>query len=84
MERRALTINEIAELGGPKRDKAYKEIKAGRLRAVKIGRHTRILSDDFQKYLSSLPAIAAQPSAPGAEHAPRHGQRCGPRRRRAK
>ena len=71
MEPLALTISEAAKLGGPKRDKAYKEIKAGRLRAVKRGRNTLILVDDLKKYLTSLPAIVPQGSdapAPRARH----------------
>jgi excisionase family DNA binding protein len=82
MEPLALTIPEIAKMGGPKRDKAYQEIRAGRLRAVKIGRHTRILFDDLKKYLTALPAIAPAPQV-SAEPA-QHGQPRGRRRRRAK
>ena len=64
MEPLALTISEAAKFGGPKRDKAYKEIKAGRLRAVKRGRNTLILVEDLKKYLAALPPIVPQPSGP--------------------
>ena len=37
------------------RSKAYSEIAAGRLRAVKLGRRTLILTDDLWRYLASLP-----------------------------
>jgi len=73
MEQLALTISEAAKLGGPKRDKAYKEIKAGRLRAVKRGRNTLILVDDLKTYLNSLPAI--EPSQPEARRQPRQRYR---------
>jgi excisionase family DNA binding protein len=80
MEPLALTISEIAKVGGPKRDTAYKEIKAGRLRAVKRGRNTLILVDDLKKYLAALPAITPQVSG----EPPQRGQPHGPRRKRAR
>ncbi len=80
MEPLALTISEAAKLGGPKRDKAYKEIKAGRLRAVKRGRNTLILMEDLKRYLCALPAIEPQTKSEPAQH----GQRRGRRRRTAK
>jgi excisionase family DNA binding protein len=65
MERAAFSVDELGRAGGPKRAKAYEEIRKGNLRAVKIGRSTRILAEDFRAYLASLPAIepkaAAQP-----------------------
>ena len=61
METLALTIDEAVEAGGPGRAKLYDEIRKGRLRAVKIGRSTRILLTDFQSYLASLPSV--QPPA---------------------
>jgi excisionase family DNA binding protein len=73
MEPLALTIPEAAKLGGPKRDKAYKEIKAGRLRAVKRGRNTLILVEDLKKYLAALPAI--MPSEPMASTPQPHKRR---------
>ena len=57
MEPLALTISQAAKLGGPCRSALYAEIRAGRLRAVKRGRSTRILIDDFKRYLSSLPSV---------------------------
>jgi excisionase family DNA binding protein len=80
MEPLALTIPEIAKMGGPKRDTAYKAIKAGRLRAIKEGRRTLILVEDLKKYLAALPAIAPQVGGEAA----RHGQYHGPRRERAR
>jgi len=66
MEPLALTIAEASKLAGPKRDKAYREIKAGRLRAVKRGRNTLILMEDLKSYLASLPAIRPSSTLAGA------------------
>jgi excisionase family DNA binding protein len=55
MELLALTVTQAAELGGPCRSILYEDIRSGRLRAVKRGRSTRILMEDFRKYLSALP-----------------------------
>lgn len=57
MEKLALTISEAAALGGPCRSILYQDIASGRLRAVKRGRSTRILLEDFKRYLASLPSI---------------------------
>jgi excisionase family DNA binding protein len=56
----ALTIREATELGGPCRSSIYQDIRSGRLRAVKRGRSTRILMEDFKKYLTALPSIPAR------------------------
>jgi excisionase family DNA binding protein len=78
MEQIALTIDEAVKAGGPRRAKLYQEIRSGRLRAVKMGRSTRILVTDFKQYLASLPAI--QPATiPDHDAQPR--QRHGKRRR---
>jgi excisionase family DNA binding protein len=37
--------------------KAYEEIRAGRLRAVKCGKLTLILAEDYERWLKSLPPI---------------------------
>ena len=66
MEKLALTIAQASKLGGPCRSILYQDIRSGRLRAVKRGRSTRILIDDFRKYLASLPAIQ-----PGGDMNPR-------------
>jgi len=60
----ALTISQAAELGGPCRSILYEDIRSGRLRAVKRGRSTRILVDDFRKYMAALPAIPSKTVAP--------------------
>jgi excisionase family DNA binding protein len=59
MELLALTVTQAAELGGPCRSILYEDIRSGRLRAVKRGRSTRILMEDFRKYLAALPVFEA-------------------------
>jgi excisionase family DNA binding protein len=76
MEVLALTIEEAVKAGGPRRAKLYQEIRSGRLRAVKVGRSTRILVTDLKQYLATLPAI--QPATvPDNDAQPRqrHGKR---------
>ncbi len=77
--KRAYRIRELKPLGGPGHDKAYRLIGEGKLRAVKQGRSTLILADDFETYLKSLTPI--QPKAPArtAEPVAR-----APRRRRVR
>jgi excisionase family DNA binding protein len=57
MEFLALTVTQAAKSGGLSRSALYEDIRLGRLRAVKRGRSTRILMEDFKRYLASLPAI---------------------------
>ena len=80
MERQAITIDEASKAGGPKRAKLYDDIRAGRLRAVKFGRSTRILVTDFQKYLATAPAIEPQHETPPADLGQRRGRKRARRR----
>jgi excisionase family DNA binding protein len=65
VEKLALTIAEAAALGGPCRSIIYQDIASGRLRALKRGRSTRILMEDFKNYLASFPAVQSfQSEAP--------------------
>jgi len=63
----ALTVNDFCEAYRLCREKAYQEIRAGRLRAVKLGRKTLILHADAEGWAASLPELRAggreQPSA---------------------
>ena len=43
------------------RTKAYEEIRDGRLRAVKCGKLTLILAEDYERWLKSLPQVAMKP-----------------------
>jgi hypothetical protein len=48
------------------RTKAYAEIGAGRLNAVKLGSRTLILADELRRYLESLPAATTETMRPTA------------------
>jgi hypothetical protein len=58
-ERLAYPINDFAEAVGISRRKAYAEIKAGNLRAKKLGSRTIITAPDADAYLEALPDMAA-------------------------
>lgn len=70
MEVLALTIDEVVKAGGPCRAKIYQEIASGRLRAVKIGRSTRILLSDLRTYFAALPAIKPKDLPPQVDAQP--------------
>ena len=54
-----LSINEFCDLTGIGRTKAYQELSAGRLTALKIGRRTLIPVTSFEKWVDSQPAYQA-------------------------
>jgi excisionase family DNA binding protein len=54
-ERLAYSPDEAFKLAGIGRSKGYAEIKAGRLRAKKLGRRTLITAEDLQAWLQALP-----------------------------
>jgi excisionase family DNA binding protein len=54
---RAFTVGEIAQTGVACRAKLYLDIKAGRLKAVKFGRSTRITESAYRAYLESAPTL---------------------------
>ena len=54
---RLFTIRQIAQLGGPCRAKLYNDIRAGRLKAIKFGRSTRITESAYRAYLESAPPL---------------------------
>ena len=58
----AYSIAEISKPNTPfSRSTIYQEIKAGRLKARKLGRKTIILADDYRTWLETLAPYAAQP-----------------------
>lgn len=72
---RLFTIDQIVRLGGPCRAKLYDDIKAGRLKAKKFGRSTRITEGAYRAYVASAPSLdlrgkghagAAEPENPSA------------------
>ena len=57
IQRRAFSIPEIIARNGIGRDKIYEEIRAGRLRARKLGKRTLILDSDEQAWRDALPLL---------------------------
>lgn len=54
---RAFSVRQISEIYSIGRTKIYEELKSGRLRARKIGKHTVILEEDAEDWLRRLPVI---------------------------
>ncbi|MGO9681448.1 MAG: helix-turn-helix domain-containing protein [Beijerinckiaceae bacterium] len=52
---RAFSIREFSQAYRVGRTKIYEEIKAGRLRARKVGKRTVIIDDDAEDWLKRLP-----------------------------
>ena len=48
---RLYTIDQIAQMGGPRRAKLYRDIKQGRLKTMKFGRSTRVSESAWRDYL---------------------------------
>ena len=55
-----LTIDEFCKLTSTGKTKAYAEISAGRLKALKYGRCTRITREAMHEWINSLPDFQAQ------------------------
>jgi excisionase family DNA binding protein len=58
--RKSFTIPEVIRDTGTSRTTIYEEIKAGRLKARKLGRRTLILADDLQNWLAALPSMKSE------------------------
>jgi excisionase family DNA binding protein len=54
--KRTLSITEFCKNYGVGRTMAYEEIKARRLRAIKVGQRTLIIVDDAEAWLFSRPS----------------------------
>ena len=67
--RRAFGIARFCKRYGIGRSKAYDEIKAGRLKALKVGRRTIIREQDAENWLRSLPAVGNCSMADGGDRA---------------
>jgi Helix-turn-helix domain len=57
----AFDIADLEPMGIGGKSKAYDLINEGKLRAVKVGRSTKILAVDFLAFLRSLPPIPPKP-----------------------
>jgi excisionase family DNA binding protein len=55
----ALAISEFCDRYGVCRETCYREIRAGRLRARKVGRRTVLLLPDVDAWAASLPELRA-------------------------
>jgi excisionase family DNA binding protein len=55
----ALTISQFCHRYGVCRETCYREIRAGRLRARKVGRRTVLLLPDVDAWAASLPELRA-------------------------
>jgi excisionase family DNA binding protein len=55
--KRAFSIAEFCDRYGIRRTKTYEEIKAGRLRIVKVGRRSLIKEADAESWLAALPSL---------------------------
>jgi excisionase family DNA binding protein len=53
VEKRFLRVEEAGEALGISRAQAYKYIAAGELRATKLGRSTRIASEDLNAFVAA-------------------------------
>jgi hypothetical protein len=62
-EKPTLSIPEICAAGNFGRTTAFGFIKSGALRAVKIGRRTVVLDEDFKAFLKNLPEANSKASA---------------------
>ena len=54
--KRVFSIAEFSEYYGIGRTRVYAEIRAGRLRAIKVGQRTLIIVDDAEAWLLSRPS----------------------------
>jgi hypothetical protein len=57
------SIPDVCAAGNFGRTTAFGFIKTGALRAVKVGRRTIVLDEDFKAFLKSLPEATSKPSA---------------------
>jgi excisionase family DNA binding protein len=62
-EKLTYTIAEVCSVGNFGRTTAYAAIKAGTLRAVKVGRRTIVLAKDLDEFLQNLPPVHSGASA---------------------
>jgi excisionase family DNA binding protein len=52
-----MSIDDFCQRYNTGRTKTYEEIKAGRLRALKVGKRTIITDDDAEHWLRQLPEV---------------------------
>jgi len=64
LSRMAFSLREVGELTGICRSVLYRDIKEGKLRAVKHGGRTLVLRCDLENYVNSFVPIAPKPPRP--------------------
>jgi excisionase family DNA binding protein len=62
-EKLTYTIAEVCSAGNFGRTTAYAAIRAGSLRAVKVGRRTIVLANDLNDFLQNLPQVHPKTAA---------------------
>ena len=72
-EKRAFSIAAFCEHYGIGRTRAYEEIGAGRLQALKAGNRTLVTTDAAESWLRSLPAFKPKKTGGSDVVAPRPG-----------
>jgi len=65
-ERLALSIREAVALTSLSRTRLYRLLGSGQIKAVKLGKSTRILRADLEAWLASLPAFPTKEKKMGA------------------
>ncbi|MHB2210682.1 helix-turn-helix transcriptional regulator [Methylobacterium sp. CM6257] len=58
-EKLSYGVADVVKASGASRSLIYEQIKAGNLKARKLGRRTLILSADLQSWLAALPTSQA-------------------------
>ena len=74
MEKLAYRVDEASEVSGLGRSKLYEEIKAGRLRSVRVGGRRLILHEDLVALLKGDKDSTARPTAESAVSASPTGE----------
>ena len=61
----AFTMREFCAVYGIGKDRAYDEVREGRLIARKWGARTIILAEDAERFIAALPRLELPPAASG-------------------
>lgn len=64
LHKAAYGVSELLEIMPFGRTALYAEVRAGRLKATKLGKKTLFLAPDIAAFLSALPASKSSPSNP--------------------
>lgn len=56
---RLLTLVDVAKLTGRSRRSLARDVRAGRLRVIRLGRHVRVSQTEYQRYIGTDASPAA-------------------------